>query len=87
MSFLTPEMYHRAGMMLENHCSTTGVLSMGNMNPDKTMTGIIKPKPETNIASTCLFTNVDISNPNDKATVMKTKEKTLSQIRLPLMGT
>ena len=37
---------HLAGMMLLKICNGTGILEMGNTNPDRMITGSIKPEKD-----------------------------------------
>ena len=48
--FLTRMMNHFAGIMSENHCSTSGMLSQGKMIPENIMVGIVSPIPQISIA-------------------------------------
>lgn len=43
-------MNQRAGIMVDNHCNTVGIFSIGKMNPLKSSVGNINPSIEMNIA-------------------------------------
>ena len=44
--------YQRAGMSVDTHCRTTGMLSMGNISPEKIIVGAISAIPEESMAAT-----------------------------------
>ena len=87
INFLTAAIYHRAGMMQENHCNICGMFSTGYIIPESNMTGIINPMPEANMAATCVSTIVDISKPNASATKININDNVFNHRRLPEMGT
>lgn len=87
ITFFTACMYHLAGMILEIHCRTAGMLSMGKIMPESNMTGIISPIPDTIMAATWFCTTHEMSNPNDRATAIRRRLKKDSVQRLPSTGT
>lgn len=64
------EIYHRAGIIHDNHCSGTGIFSIGNIMPDSIITGSINSTPDTNRAVTWVFAKVEMNNPNARASTM-----------------
>ena len=80
-------MYHLAGMILEIHCRTAGMLSMGKIMPESNMTGIISPIPDTIMAATWFCTTHEMNNPKDRATAIRRRLKKDSVQRLPSTGT
>ena len=80
-------MYQRAGMKSAIHRNAAGMLSNGKIRPEKTSVGIISPTPEARSAAICESTSVEISKPNDYATMINTIDTTASHNRLPRTGT
>ena len=70
ITLFTAAMNHLAGMMCENHWSTSGILSMGKSIPENIITGISKTIPEISSATSWVDTTVEMSIPNAKATNM-----------------
>ena len=60
---------------------------MGNISPDSSMMGIIKPIPEASMAAIWLFTKVEMSSPKDKAKKINRKEVRISSRKFPAIGT
>ena len=83
----TAEMYQRAGMKSGIQRNTAGMLSMGNIRPEKISVGIINPMPDNSNAAICELTKADIISPNAKATSTNRADTTASQNRLPRIGT
>lgn len=54
MIFFIDMIYHRAGSIQDMVCKMCGMLSIGNIMPDKTIIGIINTIPDTSIAATCV---------------------------------
>ena len=54
-----------AGMMLEITCNGKGRLSMGKINPDSSIVGIIRVTKLANIAACWVSTRVEINMPSD----------------------
>ena len=87
ISFFTPAIYQRAGIIHENHCNIFGIFSTGYIIPESKMTGIINPIPEAIIAATCESISVDMSKPSANAPKMNISDNTFNHIRFPDMGT
>jgi len=68
--FFTITINHLAGIMVVSHCSIAGILSMGKIKPDRRMVGNIRPSRLINIAICCVFAEVEISTPRDRARVI-----------------
>ena len=54
------------------------MLSTGNIMPDNKITGNINTTPDINMATICVLTKVDISNPKGKDTKIKMLKSTQS---------
>lgn len=55
----------RAGTMPEMYCSISGILSMGNIRPERITVGIISPMPETSTAAICDCTMFEMNKPSE----------------------
>lgn len=80
-------MYQRAGIIDEMPCKITGILSVGNIIPERIIVGVISPIPEINIAATCDLTKLEINNPKSSATKINKSETATIMVKLPAMGT
>ena len=63
------------------------MLSTGNIRPERSMTGIISPIPDTSMAATWVFTTLEISSPSDNARKINITDTKNSRDRLPAIGT
>jgi hypothetical protein len=77
----------RAGTTCEMICSGVGMLSIGKMNPERSMVGSIVPIIAPIIATRCDDVRAEISIPSDKVTRMNRNPSANSNRRLPRMGT
>ena len=80
-------MYQRAGTIVEIHCRTRGILSIGNISPDSSIVGIISPIPEAIIAAIWVSTIVEIRSPRHSVQIRNRIETRASENRLPAIGT
>ena len=74
---------HLAGMILLMICKGRGILEIGNINPERMITGSISPINEIIIAICCELDIVEIKIPNDKAVMMNNTVTNASKNRLP----
>lgn len=79
-------MNHLAGMMLLMVRSGNGMLEIGKMNPDKMITGSIKPMSEMSMAVCCELETVEIKIPSDNAHTINKILSKASRKMLPLIG-
>ena len=63
-------MNHFAGMMLLITCIGKGILFIGNINPDRIITGSIKPINDNIIAVCWELETVEINIPNERAEII-----------------
>ena len=77
---------HLAGIMLLKTCKGCGILEIGKINPDKSITGSIKPINEIIMAVCCVSETVEIRMPNDKEVMINKILSAASKNKLPLTG-
>jgi len=87
MIFLMADIYQRVGMIEERSWSGSGIDSIGNIMPERRITGSIKPIPDINNATSWELASVEIMNPISKASKMYTRETKMRANILPRMGT
>ena len=73
-------------MMLLITCMGNGILFIGNINPDRIITGSIKPISDSIIAVCCELEMVEINMPNESAEMMNKILSNANKKILPLMG-
>lgn len=79
-------MNHLAGMMLLMICKGNGILEMGNIKPDRIITGSINPAKENIMAVCCDWAMVEIKIPSDSAVMMNNILSKANRKRLPSIG-
>ena len=79
-------MYQRAGTIVEIHCRTRGMLSIGNISPDSSIVGIIRPIPEAIIAAIWVSTIVEIRRPRHRVQIRNRIGARGSESGLPEVG-
>jgi len=74
---------HLAGIILLMICKGSGILEMGNINPDKIITGNMSPINESIMAVCWESETVEIKIPNDSAVMMNKILSSANKNRLP----
>ena len=72
--------------MLEISCSGNGKLSMGKMNPERSMVGIMSDTKLANMAACCVSTLVEMRIPSDNEATVQTKQAKTNKATDPTMG-
>ena len=67
-------------------CNGSGILLIGNINPDKSIVGNINPIKEIIIAFCCVSEIVDINIPNASEVIINKILSAPSKNKLPWMG-
>lgn len=78
---------HRAGIIYDIPLSIAGIPSIGNINPDRSIDGSMRPTAEAIIAACCVSVIDDINNPKASAEKVNMILKVIISSILPAIGT
>jgi hypothetical protein len=87
MIFLIAEIYQLVGIREERNFRGRGIDSIGNIMPERRITGSIRPIPEINKATSCESAIVEIMTPINKESRIYNRETERRATMLPRIGT